>query len=141
MRTNDRDIDSAGGRIKMMKRLFVLSWSLAAFHGAVAQTASDRPRGTPFTAADSAYVIRVVKKIRANVTYDDRSNQVGNPRVVYRVLMLPTGEVMSVDRTASSGIPDFDLAVQKGIWKSSPLPTREDGEVEHAFVIEYSLKK
>jgi colicin import membrane protein len=123
-----------------MKRLIVLFWSLAAFHGADAQTTVESPRRTPFTAADKAYVIRVVKKIRSNVTYDDRSDGIGNPRVVYRVLMLPTGEIMSVDRLTSSGIPDFDLAVQKGIWTSSPLPKREDGEVEHAFVIEYSLK-
>jgi colicin import membrane protein len=145
MPSYDRDIIGTGrfpwtGRMKTMKRFIVLSWCVAACHGAVAQAASDGPRRTPFTAADKAYAISLVKKIRANVTYDDKSDHVGNPRVVYRVLMLPTGDIVSVDRVASSGIPDFDAAVEKGIRKSSPLPTREDGKAEHAVVIEYSLK-
>jgi colicin import membrane protein len=40
----------------------------------------------------------------------------------------------------SSGLPDFDSAVQRGIWKASPLPKRRDGKVEHALVVEYWMK-
>lgn len=133
------------GTIKeTMKRLIVLSWGLATFHVAVAQTAYESPERPSLTGAgepdvnvmkkivtgtEESYVTRVMKKIRSNVAYDDRTDHSGNPRVVYRVLLLPGGEVMSVDRILSSGVEDFDMAVQKGILNASPLPTRNDGKV------------
>jgi len=123
-----------------MKHLAILFWSMAALHSAVAQ---EMPVGTAsrsLTSVDRAYVAAVVNKLRDNVLYDDRSHGSENPKVVYRVLLLPTGEVMSVDRVRESGVPDFDTAVQKGIWRASPLPKRSDGKFEHALVIEYSLQ-
>ena len=123
-----------------MKRLSIFVLSMATLYGAAAQTTGASRRQHALTGADKAYVVNVINKIRSNVAYEDPSNGVENPRVVYRVLLLPTGEVMSVDRVLSSGAPDFDTAVQKGIWRASPLPKRSDGEVEHALVIEYSLR-
>jgi colicin import membrane protein len=123
-----------------MKNPAFLFWSMMAFHGAVAQVAPVNAGSRSLTAADKAYVTAIINKIRANVAYDDPSHGSDNPRVIYRVLLLPTGEVMSVDRVFESGTPDFDMAVQKGIWRASPLPKRSDGQVEHAIVIEYSLQ-
>ena len=123
-----------------MKQTLIFALSVVAFHSAAAQTGTANPRSRSLTAADKAYVISVREKIRSNVAYADPSDGNDNPKVTYRVLLLPTGEIMSVDRLHSSGVPDFDAAVQRGIWRASPLPKRSDGEVEHALVIEYSLK-
>ena len=124
----------------MMKNLVFLFWSMMALDGAVAQVAPVDVGSRSLTAAEKAYVTAVINKIRANVAYDDPSHGSDNPRVIYRVLLLPTGELISVDRVLESGTPDFDMAVQKGIWRASPLPKRSDGQVEHAIVIEYSLQ-
>jgi colicin import membrane protein len=123
-----------------MKHLAILFWGMAALHGAVAQETTLSAASRSLTSADKAYVAAIINKLRANVLYDDSSHGSENPKVVYRVLLLPTGEVMSVDRVLESGTPDFDTAVQKGIWRASPLPKRSDGQVEHALVIEYSLQ-
>lgn len=123
-----------------MKRLSVFLLGMTMFLGAAAQMTGVNPRQHSLTAVDKAYVVSVINKIRSNVVYEDPSHGFENPRVVYRVLLLPTGEVMSVDRVLSSGAPDFDIAVQKGIWRASPLPKRSDGDVEHALIIGYSLR-
>lgn len=123
-----------------MRRILIFALSTVAIHSADAQTGAANPRLRPLTGADKTYIISVRDKIRSNVAYADPSDGNDNPKVVYRVLLLPTGEIMSVDRMRSSGVPDFDSAVQRGIWKASPLPKTSDGEVEHALVIEYSLK-
>jgi len=110
------------------------------FYDAAAQTTGANPTQRSSTAADKAYSVDIKNKLRSNVAYDDRSDGVENPSVVYLVHLLPTGDVMSVDRVRSSGLPDFDSAVQRGIWKASPLPKRRDGKVEHALVVEYWMK-
>lgn len=123
-----------------MKRLAILLACMSALHGAAAQAVRESVPARSLTAPDKAYVVSVIDKIRSNVVYDDPSHGSENPRVVYRVLLLPGGEVMSVDRIRESGNSDFDMAVQNGIWKASPLPKRSDGPVEHALVIAYSLQ-
>ncbi|HZV64441.1 MAG TPA: energy transducer TonB, partial [Telluria sp.] len=64
----------------------------------------------------------------------------GNPRAVFRVEELPTGEIISVKMTKSSGVPAFDDAVEKGINKSTPLPKKKDGTVERTLEIGFSMK-
>lgn len=47
---------------------------------------------------------------------------VGNPEVLFEVVQLPTGEVMSVKMTKSSGNRAYDEVVERAIYKASPLP-------------------
>jgi colicin import membrane protein len=54
-------------------------------------------------------------------------------RPSFQVEQLPTGEILSVRKTKSSGMPAFDDAVERGINKSSPLPKKKDGTVERSF--------
>ena len=46
---------------------------------------------------------------------------------VYRVVQLPTGEVLKVDLVRSSGHDRYDAATEKAIHASSPLPKAPAG--------------
>jgi colicin import membrane protein len=103
--------------------------------------------GTSGTAAkstaprmDSGYIAGITAKIKANTTFLGSTDLPGNPRAQFRVEQLPTGEIISVRMTKSSGVPSFDDAVEKGIIKSSPLPKKKDGTVERTLAIGFSMK-
>ena len=49
----------------------------------------------------------------------------GNPEAIFDVVQLPTGEVISVKLSKTSGNPAYDAAVERAILKSSPLPLPE----------------
>lgn len=76
-------------------------------------------------------------KVRGNTRLPD--NLKGNPQVRCAVKLLPTGEVLSVRVTQSSGNPAYDDAVVRGIEKSSPLPLPGDRDARAAFVPELSF--
>ncbi len=63
----------------------------------------------------------------------------GNPEVRFLVKLLPTGEVIDVRRTKSSGNAAYDEAVERAIRKSSPLPLPTDRDARAAFVPELSF--
>ena len=76
-------------------------------------------------------------KVRGNTRLPD--NLKGNPEVRCLVKVLPTGEVLSVRVTQSSGNAAYDEAVVRAIEKSSPLPLPNDREARAAFVPELSF--
>ena len=78
-------------------------------------------------AARATWRDRISGKIRGNVVLPD--NLTGNPEVAFDVLQLPTGEVMSAKLRRSSGVKAYDDAVERAIWKSSPLPRPERAEL------------
>ncbi|MCA1926643.1 MAG: cell envelope integrity protein TolA [Thiobacillus sp.] len=92
-----------------------------------------------------AEIARVVGQFRDKISATVRGNTrlpddlKGNPEVRFRVRLLPTGEVIDVRRTQSSGNPAYDEAVERAIRKSSPLPLPADREAREAFVPELSL--
>jgi colicin import membrane protein len=63
-------------------------------------------------------------KIRGNIILPQ--DIPGNPEAVFDVTLLPTGEVLTVRRTKSSGHAGYDDAVERAILKSSPLPQPDD---------------
>jgi colicin import membrane protein len=73
-------------------------------------------------------------KVRGNTRLPDALK--GNPKVHCLVKLLPTGEVVSVRVTQSSGNPAYDEAVLRAIQKSSPLPLPAEREARAAFVPE-----
>jgi colicin import membrane protein len=75
-------------------------------------------------------------KVRGNARLPD--NLKGNPKVHFLVKLLPTGQVVDVRRLKSSGNPAYDEAVERAIYKSSPLPLPSDREARAAFVPELS---
>ena len=74
--------------------------------------------------------------VRGNTRLPD--NLKGNPQVRCLVRLLPTGDVVSVRVTQSSGNPAYDEAVVRAIEKSSPLPLPSEREARAAFVPELS---
>jgi colicin import membrane protein len=89
---------------------------------------------------DKGYIASIATKIKSNTTYPGSTDVPGNPEVEFKVEQLPTGEILSVRKTRSSGIPAFDDAVERGINKSSPLPKKKDGTVERSLPVSFKLK-
>jgi colicin import membrane protein len=72
----------------------------------------------------AGYTDRIRAKIRGNIVLPPDLR--GNPSAIFDVAQLPTGEVISVRLTKSSGHPGYDAAVERAILKSSPLPLPDD---------------
>ncbi|MGO4380760.1 cell envelope integrity protein TolA [Pseudoduganella sp. RAF53_2] len=86
---------------------------------------------------DSGYAAAIKAKVTSNVVYTG-GKQDGEG--VFHVRQLPTGEVISVRKVKSSGVPAYDTAVENAIQKSSPLPKKKDGTVEPELDIVFNLK-
>ncbi len=89
---------------------------------------------------DSGYLGAIAAKIKSNANYAGDTDVPGNPMVSFVVEQLPTGEIVSVRKTKSSGIPEFDDAVERSINKSSPLPKKKDGTVERSLPVNFRMK-
>lgn len=76
-------------------------------------------------------------KVRGNTRLPD--NLPGNPEVRCLVKLLPTGEVLNVRVSQSSGNAAFDEAVVRAIRISSPLPLPADRDARAEFVPELSF--
>jgi colicin import membrane protein len=103
--------------------------------------------GTTGTAAkstgprsDGGYIAAITAAIKSATAYPGNTDVAGNPRATFRVEQLPTGEIMSVRLVKSSGVPEFDRAVENGIKKASPLPKKKDGTVERTLDVNFSMK-
>jgi colicin import membrane protein len=90
---------------------------------------------------DSGYESAIRAKVKGNTAYAGDLNEPGNPTVSFHVEQLPTGEIMSVRKTKSSGIAAFDDAVERAIKASSPLPKKKDGTVERSLEINFKMKE
>ena len=79
------------------------------------------------TRAQAEWIDRIRSKIRANINLPPSIP--GNPEAIFTVVQLPTGEVIDVKLTKSSGVAAYDDAVQRAILKSSPLPRPSQAEL------------
>jgi len=90
--------------------------------------------------SDGGYIAAITAAIKSATAYPGNTDVAGNPRATFRVEQLPTGEIMSVRLVKSSGVPEFDRAVENGIKKASPLPKKKDGTVERELTVNFSMK-
>lgn len=60
-------------------------------------------------------------------------NLQGNPEVEVDVVVLPGGEVLSVNLKKSSGNPVYDSAVERAVYKAQPLPLPPDASLHKDF--------
>ena len=74
---------------------------------------------------------RIRAKIRGNTRIPENLN--GNPQALFEVGVLPTGEIAGVKLVKSSGNTAYDQAVERAIYKSSPLPTPTDRDAIAQF--------
>lgn len=103
---------------------------------AAARAASAR-RQTEIDRIQSQYQDMIRATVRGNTRLPPDLQ--GNPEVRFLVKLLPTGEVVDVKRTKSSGNAAYDEAVERAIRKSSPLPLPADRDARAAFVPELSF--
>jgi colicin import membrane protein len=75
----------------------------------------------------AGYRDKISAKIRGNVILPQTLS--GDPEAEFLVEQLPTGEIISVKLTRSSGNKALDDAWERAILKSSPLPLPEQREV------------
>jgi colicin import membrane protein len=80
-----------------------------------------RQQAAAASRALASWTDKIRAKIRGNIIYD-LSRVPGNPEAIFDVTLLPTGEVLNVNKRKSSGNPGYDDAVERAIAKSSPLP-------------------
>ena len=106
--------------------------------GAAGSSGSAQKSSAPKT--DAGYQAKIAAKVKSNTSFTGSTDVPGNPKATFRVEQLPTGEILSVRLTKSSGVPQFDDAVERGINKSSPLPPKNDGTVERTIVVNFSMK-
>lgn len=86
---------------------------------------------------DKGYVAKLRTKIMGRIDYPGAKQDI---EARFMVSQLPSGEVMSVKKTKSSGVPAYDTAVENAIYKASPLPKRDDGTVARELELVFNLK-
>ncbi len=67
-------------------------------------------------------------------------NLTGNPEVIFRVALLPNGEVVRVTLVRGSGQPAYDQEMERAILKASPLPLPNERDVAAVFRDDLILK-
>ena len=100
-----------------------------------ARAATDAATARARAKAEGDYVGKIRAKVKGNIIL--AIDVAGNPEAVFDVVQLPTGEVLSVRLTKSSGNRAYDEAVERAINKSSPLPKPDQADV---FQRQLSLK-
>jgi colicin import membrane protein len=94
------------------------------------QRASSNRRGL----AD--YAAKIRGKVKGNIVLPPGIQ--GNPEANFSVNQLPSGEILSVKLTRSTGNPGLDAAIERAILKSSPLPKPDNPNFfERNLVIKY----
>jgi len=90
--------------------------------------------------SDPGYAAAIASVIKSNSSYAGDTDVPGNPKVVFHVEQLPTGEIIAVRKTKSSGIPEFDRAIENAINKTKLLPKKKDGTVDRSIEVGFSMK-
>lgn len=75
----------------------------------------------------SGYADKIKAKVKGNLILP--IDLKGNPEAIFIVIQLPTGEVLNAKLKKSSGNAAYDMAVERAILKSSPLPKPDKGEL------------
>jgi colicin import membrane protein len=82
------------------------------------------------------YQGRIAAKIRGNLMVPPGVS--GNPEAQFLVSQLPSGEVVEVKLKRSSGHKALDEAIERAIYKSSPLPKPErPGDFDRALDLKF----
>jgi colicin import membrane protein len=82
------------------------------------------------------YQGRIAAKIRGNLMVPPGVS--GNPEAQFLVTQLPTGEVVELKLKKSSGHKALDEAIERAIYKSSPLPKPErQGDFERELDLKF----
>lgn len=86
--------------------------------------------------SNTSYISKLRNKIKSNVVLPKDIE--GNPASIFRITQLPSGEIIDVQLVQSSGNKQLDIAVERAIRKSSPLPIPEVGKLDRIIDITYT---
>ena len=100
---------------------------------AAQQAAADKAAGEKAAQqnAMNSYIAKIRDKIRNNTDVPD-GVPVGS-RLVVKLVVLPTGEVLSAEPVGGSGNKQYNDAVQRGIKRAEPLPLPDDPKLRQLF--------
>ena len=88
------------------------------------------------TAGPSAgYAGRIKARIKPNIVYTD--TPAGNPTAEVELRLSPDGTIVSQKLAKSSGIKEWDDAVQRAVERTQVLPRDIDGRVPSSMVIAF----
>lgn len=76
--------------------------------------------GSASSRGKDAYIGKIRDKIRGNTVLPPGIQ--GNPEAVFKVTQLPSGEIIDIKLSKSSGNKALDEAIERAIKKSDPLP-------------------
>ncbi len=91
---------------------------------------------------DPGYAAKVAAKVRSNTSYTGLDSGSDNPKVEYRIELLPDGSLRgAIRKLKSSGNLAFDEAVARGILASAPFPRDKSGVVPPSLDLTYRMKE
>jgi colicin import membrane protein len=98
----------------------------------LSQAAQARQAAAGQSKMEAEYQDRIRAKIKSRLRLPDTLT--GNPKVIYLVSVLPSGEVVQpIKLLQSSGQPAYDAAVERAILSAVPLPLPPDPAVAARF--------
>jgi colicin import membrane protein len=85
------------------------------------------------------YKAKIIGKVRGNLVYNEEGAP--NPTAQFEISQLPTGEVVNINRMRSSGNRAYDEAIERAIYKSSPLPKPDNAALfERVLIVSFKLR-
>ncbi len=91
------------------------------------QAAEAAEAAAAITSEMGKYKGLIISKVRRNVVLPP--DVADDAQAEFDVTLLPGGEVFEVTKTRKSGNAAYDNAVERAIWKASPLPVPSDAEL------------
>ena len=78
-----------------------------------------------------SYLGRLRARVKPNITFSDAQKQSidGNPTAEVEVICSPSGQIVGMKLTQSSGVAAWDQAVLKALEKTGTLPRDENGTI------------
>lgn len=85
------------------------------------------------------WLARTASRIRGHTIFNAEGVS-GNPTVEFEVELDPAGDVLKTRKKRSSGLPGFDEAVERAVFKSAPFPPDASGRVPRSFTLVHRLR-
>ncbi len=104
----------------------------------VASCTSSSRQVSPPPSEPSLYAERIRQSVQRNIVFTQPIS--GNPAAEVEARTAAGGEVIGVRLAASSGVPDWDNAVQLAIRKTGRIPLDVDGRIPAVLMITFRPK-
>jgi len=130
-----QEIGSAPHRLPSLLALIVCSMVSACSSNPTTSTAMQPSPVGVSTAQPAVHVrpadlqgwaVKVAARVRPNIIFPDADKVVGNPGAQFDVRMGADGTIYSVVLLYGSGLPDWDEAALRGLWRTQSLPPDND---------------